>query len=462
LSAFTIESFYYLNTCIMLQKSVRSNVILKPLVIVILFGLLFSCQKGGQWPPKATEESADVVIGWYRFIEKLQRPLNPQPSPLAATRNFAYIGVGLYEAVSPGIKGSKSLSSKLYQMPEMPSIEKGQDYLWSATANAALASMFKKFLPGLTDANKASIDSFENANNERFSLVVFNDVLVRSQTFGRAIADAIFTWSTTDNFMLGSPGYVPPVFDGAWVPTPPAFANPTGAFLKDSRPFLESSLTYLAPPIPVAYSTDVNSDFYKAVKDVYDVNKGLTTEQKAIADWFADAGGPGVGEPAPYHLLSIITGMLESKHAKLGQAAEVYAKTGIAGKEGPINIFRSKFHYSLLRPVTYIQAHIDANWLPYLITPPYPEYPSGLAGLYTPMIQVLIREFGDVPVTDNTYDWRGTPARHYASLTKLVEEAAVSRVYGGIHYRFTQNATLVIGKELGNKIADIKLSGGPK
>ena len=148
---------------------------------------------------------------------------------------------------------------------------------------------------------------------------------------------------------------------------------------------------------------------------------------------------------------------MESKRAKLGKAAEVYAKTGIGQKDGPIVTFRSKFQYNLIRPVTYIQRQIDPGWLSYLINPPYPEYISGLFGLYSPVIQVLIRELGDKPVTDNAYDWRGLPPRHYASLTQLLEEAAVSRVYGGLHYQFTQDISIEVGKKLGNEIADLNV-----
>jgi hypothetical protein len=258
----------------------------------------------------------------------------------------------------------------------MPATQMDKDYLWSASANAALASMFKQFLAGLTEANIASIDSLENANNERFRLSTSDAVLTRSQAFGRAIATAIYHWSTSDNFNLSSQGYTLPVFPGSWVPIPPAFANPVGPFLKNSRPFLAYSLTATAPPLPFPYSEHPASQFYMAVKEVYDIGKTLTTEQKAIADWWADLGGVGVGVPAPYHLLSIITWALENQGAKLGKAAEVYAKTGIGFKDGPINTFRGKFQYNLIRPVTFIQRHIDPAWQPYLPAPPYPEYPS--------------------------------------------------------------------------------------
>ena len=168
-------------------------------------------------------------------------------------------------------------------------------------------------------------------------------------------------------------------------------------------------------------------------------------------------GGVGVGYPGPGHIISIITGVLEKKEAKLGQAAEIYAKTGIAFKDAFFRVWKIKYQHNLLRPVTYINQHIDSTWQSFLITPPYPDYTSGLAGVYTPVMQVLTREFGDIPVTDNTYVWKGSAPRQYASFTELAEEAAISRVYGGIHYRFTQDLTLEIGKKLGNEIANINL-----
>ena len=148
------------------------------------------------------------------------------------------------------------------------------------------------------------------------------------------------------------------------LPLPPPFA----ADLRYSRPLLKYSLTAIAPPIPVPFSEDPNSAFYAAAKEVQDLGGTLTATaaNKATANWWADAGGVGVGVPAPYHLLSIITTVLESQHAGLWKAAEVYAKTGIAMKDGAIITFRSKYQYNLLRPITYIRRNI---WMPagYLI-----------------------------------------------------------------------------------------------
>ncbi|HZI53596.1 MAG TPA: vanadium-dependent haloperoxidase, partial [Chitinophagaceae bacterium] len=350
------------------------------------------------------------------------------------------------------------LSTKLHQMPGMPQPENNKHYLWGASANAALPSLMKQLLVGLTDANKASMDSLEEAYNDRFRKHVPDAVIRRSAEFGKVIANAIYQWSTTDNFNLSSTGYTLPVCPSCWVLVPPATAA-VGPFLKDSRPFLAYSLTATAPPLPFPYSEDPTSEFYKAAKEVYEIGKALTPEQKLIPTWFADAGGPGVGLASAAHNLSIITWVLEKKNAKLGQAAQIYAKTSIAFKDALVIVWRSKFdvNFNLLRPVTYINRHIDPTWTTFLPNPPYPDYLSGLVSLYSSSLQVLKREYGDIPITDVAYVWRGSGTREYASITELVEEAGFSRVLAGIHYQFTQDITIKVAKDLGNEIANIRL-----
>jgi hypothetical protein len=441
----------------MQMPPIEQNRRLRMVIIIMILGLLSGCIKDDPFhrPPK--EESAKVLYDWYKLIIKIQLNTTPAPIVIQNNRDLGYVGVGMYESVRPGIKKAVSLSSKLYQMPWMPAADPNQEYLWAASANAYMAIILKQFFPNLTAGNKTSIDSLENIYLAKFKSYASDATVNRSQDFGRSIAAAIYNWSTTDNFNLSSVGYTLPVFPGSWVPTPPGFANPVGPFLSKSRPFLESSLTSTYPPLPFPYSEDPTSEFYKAAKEVYDVGKALTPEQKAIANHWADVGGVGVGYPGPGHPLAIITGVLEEQEVNLGEAAEIYAKTGIAFKDAFYRIWKVKYQHNLVRPVTYIKQLIDPAWNSYLITPPYPEYPSGLAGVYTPFMRILTRTFGDIPVTDNTYIWNGSAPRQYASFTKLSEEAAISRLYGGIHYLFTQNITLEMAKKFGDEIADIDL-----
>ncbi|HEY0752238.1 MAG TPA: hypothetical protein VGD26_13855, partial [Chitinophagaceae bacterium] len=336
--------------------------------------------------PMESAEDAEVVYDWYKFMIALQRPITPQPAVFPQSRAYAYIGIGLFESVQPGINGGSSFSPKLYMMPAMPKPDHSKKYLWSASANAALASMFKQLLATLSVADRAAIDAKELAIFNQLSQTTPQDVMLRSQAFGRSIANAIYNWSTSDNFAVTTGNYTVINEPWAWVPTPPNLPAAVGDALQNQRPFLKYSLTATAPPIPIAYSENPASAFYAAVEEVR-VMGGATTAtaaNKATANWWADAGGPGVGLPAPYHFLSIITSVLENEEAGLWKAAEVYAKTAIAMKDGNLCTFRAKYQYNLLRPITYIRRHMDATWLSHLTNPPYPEYSSGLIGFYGP------------------------------------------------------------------------------
>ncbi|MBC7828926.1 MAG: hypothetical protein H7122_14350, partial [Chitinophagaceae bacterium] len=146
----------------------------------------------------AMNEKADVAVDWY----KMQLGIilfNPASTP-SSNRSFSYTGISLYEAVRMGIPNSVSLSKRLNQMPEMPSPEKNKEYSVQTAANAAMASITRSLFTGANDANKISIDSLENAYNNRLKLTVSSSVFERSQTFGRKIALAVFEWSKSDKF----------------------------------------------------------------------------------------------------------------------------------------------------------------------------------------------------------------------------------------------------------------------
>lgn len=149
---------------------------------------LSSIAKAAPSTPKALHESADVALDWY----KLQlRFLLERNSAFNGGLFFGYIGIGLYESVRYGIDNSVSLSTQLYQMPEMPARENNNGYNWKVSANAAMASMVRSFYSGLTTANMASIDSLENAYNKSVNPGPGSAAFQRSQAFGRAIATAI-------------------------------------------------------------------------------------------------------------------------------------------------------------------------------------------------------------------------------------------------------------------------------
>jgi hypothetical protein len=363
----------------------------------------------------------------------------------------------LYESVRNGIPDHVSLSSLLNGMPAMPAVAPNTTYYWPESANAAMAELLKAFNVGLTAGNTISIDSMENAYNLKLKPLATDAASFdRSQLYGRSIAKAIIDWYKLDNSVLNNAGYVPPVGIGLWQPTPPANANGAMPFIGTAKTFLAVHST-LTIPAPLAYSEVVGSDFYKLVKEVYDINLALTQDQKNTAFYWVDQGN-GIGYTPPGHDFAIVRQAIEQKKANLGVAAEAYAKAGIAERDGTIVTWRAKYQHNLLRPVTYIQKVIQPGWLPFITTPPHPEYPAAHAALTGAVMQATARVLGETfPVTDKIYEFRTYPARTYASLFAAAEEAGISRLYGGIHYRPSIAAGLDLAKKIGNNIGDLKL-----
>ncbi|MHA4845205.1 vanadium-dependent haloperoxidase [Flavitalea antarctica] len=426
--------------------------------VVIL--LICSCEKRplfdiGHHPSKPTAEPSRVATDWYR----LQLQILLQRNSAFNGLYYGYIGIGLYEAVHHAQKNSISLSTKLYSMPAMPEPENSRTYNWEVVANSSMAAMTRTFFNGLTPANNASIDSLENAYNKRAKPVEASAVFNRSQVFGQSIATAIHSWFLTDKLNTTNAGYILPTpVHGSWAPTPPGFANlPVQPFLGNGPTYLTSLTSTIAPAFPVNYSEDPSSDFYKIAKEVYDVSKTLTVEQKNIASFYIDQGN-GIGFTPGGHDFMALTQAIETHGTDLSTAAEAYAKAGIAERDAAIVCFRSKYQYNLLRPVTFIQKLIDPSWTPFINTPPHPEYPAAHALITGAVMQAASRVLGeDLAFTDHSYDFRGFPPRSYSSLFAAAEEAGISRLYGGIHYRPSIITGLSVAKELGNVIGNIKL-----
>jgi hypothetical protein len=178
---------------------------------------------------------------------------------------------------------------------------------------------------------------------------------------------------------------------------------------------------------------DGGSAFYADAHECYLATTRLTAEQTAIVRFWSDDAG--LTATPPGHSISIATQAVRALGAPLDRAAEAYAGVGIAVSDAMIACWRTKFRYNVLRPVTYVQRVFDPAWMPLLITPPFPEYTSGHSVQSMAAAHVLTGLFGPVAFTDRTHAARGLPGRAFASFTDAAHEAALSRLYGGIHFR---------------------------
>jgi hypothetical protein len=223
------------------------------------------------------------------------------------------------------------------------------------------------------------------------------------------------------------------------------------------RPFVLSAADEFDAGPPQRYSENPGSRFYAEALEVHHTVNNLTTEQEQIALFWADDAGT-TATPAG-HSISILTQTLRQLGVGLDVAAEAYARLGIALADAFIACWHGKYRYNLVRPVTYIREVIEPTWgerLP-VTTPPFPEYPSGHSVQSGAFAEVMHGMFGDLPITDHTHDARGLAPRSFNSFFEMADEAAISRLYGGIHFRTAIEHGVKQGREIGSKVSCLKL-----
>jgi len=411
------------------------------------------------------QDDALVATAWFDLYLYLIQQTEGFTPPVAA-RALGYAGVTLYEAVVPGMPSYQSLVGQLNDLTALPQPDPKQRYAWPAVANSALASLARELFSNTVRDNKALIDALEQQLEASLQKKHDAATLTRSAEHGRTLAAAIYAWSISDgghkgqlkNFPLD---YQPATGVGFWQATPPKFLRtPMQPYWGDNRPFALQDDNPCEPPPPPVYSEEQGSPFYQQALEVYDTVRQLTPEQRTSALFWAD--DPGRTVTPPGHSLALATQVLRAEHASLALAAETYAKVGIAVADAFIGCWQTKFKYNVVRPITYIQQVIEPTWnnpnvTDPVTTPPFSEYTSGHSVQSAATAAVLTDLFGAAyAVTDHTQDHRGFLPRSYASFEELAQEAALSRLYGGIHYRAAIEAGSVQGRCIGEQVLALR------
>lgn len=378
-----------------------------------------------------------VVLTWYRLILELIRHTATY-SPPVASRAFAYLGVALWEAVA-STRGLTSLAGQINGLTSLPPAPGPLDEaaLMHATLSAATAAFFGNTGPTGQRAMQAMTDKL----GAKVVDGVDPNVADASNLHAIAIVTHILAWAESDGGAkvenLGFPmdwslGGTP----SSWVPTNTADLQqaPLLPSWGANRTFAVSGdLPCGLGPHP-EYSEDPSSAFYSEAMEVYQTTKSLTDDQKIIARFWSD--DPMLSPTPPGHWASIVIEIAARDGLPLERLADAMARLGIAVADAFIVCWRVKFEYDLLRPVTYIRRFIDPKWEPLLNTPPFPEYPSGHSTQSGAAYAVLEAIFGtDFAFDDATHEDDGLPVRSFPSFKAAAQEAAISRLYGGIHFR---------------------------
>lgn len=410
-----------------------------------------------------------ILITQAVFAQKLQKRLTNQISssvfslsqvmmhdvvnPPAASRYYAYGMLGAYEIVSQNNNTLPLLSSIIKNYKTISVVNKNQYnpeiaavYCILETGRLMLPSGFK-----LTDDEKDFLKSLKQYK-------IDSSVVNESVSVAKEMAAQVVNFSKTDHYseLSAKMHYRPQRDDSHWYPTPPAYIEAVEPHWKTVRPMIIDSCNEFVPKPPLAFSKDSTSSFYNLAKEVYDVSQNKTKEQTDIAAFWdcnpfavSTAGHMSIGfkkiSPGG-HWMSIAGIAADKANLSFDKSVLLHTVLSVTLMDAFIACWDEKYRSNRIRPETYINRYINVRWEPLLQTPPFPEYPSGHSIISTAAAEVLTYLLGDnFTFTDDSERLFDLPSRTFKSFRIAAEEAAISRLYGGIHFR----DAVVSGQEMG-------------
>jgi PAP2 superfamily len=428
------------------------------LKISALVFLLAACSSdNGEWKSKAG--NPDYL---HRSIKQVTDVIvHDIFSPPVASRIYAYISIAGYEAALHQDGKYKSLGGQLTGLDPLPKPEEGKEYCFPLASVQAVLKVGRTLV-----FSEDKMDAFYNGIMQEFKESgIPEEVFERSIAYGTQVADHIIAWSAKDNYKQSRsfPKYSIQSDPATWKPTPPAYMDAVEPHWKKIRPFSIDSAAQFKPIPPTPFSLDKKSQFYKEAEEVYLMGKNLTEEQRQIASfWDCNPFVMNVKGHVMFatkkispggHWMNITNVACKKTNADFLQSAEAYARVSLALIDAFISCWDEKYRSKLIRPESYINQYIDEDWVPLLQTPPFPEYTSGHSVISAASAVTLTELFGDnFAFTDSTEIEFGLTARSFKSFIDASEEAAISRMYGGIHYRPAVEQGVKEGRALGSYI----------
>jgi hypothetical protein len=384
-------------------------------------------------------------------------------SPPGAARFYGYSLLAAYMVYSEtGNFNEDSLLQHLKNpipKPELPLTFEKENINRAFSSTYAMLEVGKNIMPSgqrLTDAQDKLIQQYLK------SKLIKKKRLKPNIKFAEKIASIVLTYANADGYQKLSTlkRYSPSNNPGSWYPTPPAYMAAIDPEWKTIEPFFLENIVEFNPPAPAVYSEEKSSSFYKQLSEIYEVTSKLTEEQKLIANFWdcnpfnvSYSGHMAIGlkKISPGGHWIGITG-IACKKAELALKESLYIHTLVAMglHDAFISCWGEKYRSDRIRPITAINQLIDETWRPILQTPPFPEYTSGHSVISKASAVLLTSYFGDdYDFIDTSEVFFGLPERAFDSFLKASNEAAISRLYGGIHFR----DAIEVGMKQGENIA---------
>lgn len=381
----------------------------------------------------------DVILRWNRVLVETVSIPGQQPPTIVAARSFAMLHGAMFDAVN-SIDGSHE--------PYLVEVPGTKNASMEAAAAQAAHDVLIALFPTRSAVFAAELEaSIEGVPDYRVQ---------QGFRVGREAAAAMLAARSDDGWTAPAPPYVLSTAPGNWQPTPSAPAAFT--HYPAVRPFVLTSGTQFLPPPPPALGT---AEYAAALNDVKAV--GSTTSSTRTADQTESAlSWASIGTPTGIAVIwnNVARTLAVARGNSTVGNARLFAMLNMSHHDAFQNSFGSKYQYGLWRPVTAIRradedgnddTTPDAAWASLIGNPPYPTYAGNVATIGMANAGILALFFGrdDIPVQ---YTFANNATRSWASLSAMADDAARSREYGGIHFRFDSVAGQSIGLNTSNYV----------
>lgn len=382
--------------------------------------------------------------------------------PIIASRNYLYANIAAYEIIAAGFPDQyQSLAGQVNGLTEVPKAPAGQEIDFHFASILAFCKLGEAvtFPEG---SMKEYVDSLKKlVKDHGMPGAVFKNTVAFADTVGKVI----LAWSKKDNYAQTrtSPKYTVIDTPGRWIPTPPMYAQALEPHWNEIRTMVMDSASMFAPPPPPPFNIkDKNSLYYKEVMAVKNAGDSLTDEQKHIAEFWDDLGTRlNVSGHVMFitkkfsptgHWMNIVGIAAKTANVDFNTTVYAYAKTAIAMFDAFIQCWDEKFRSNTVRPETVINKYFDADWKPFLQTPPFPEYTCGHSTVSSSAAEALTSVFGDHFAYADTSELEfGIKNRSFKSFRDAALENNWARFYGGIHF----HNSCIISTEYGRKVGDL-------
>jgi len=439
------------------------TIYLRNVYVMIVVGGLVGCSR----PAKHIEISPEQ---YHQSVDKVvEIMIHDIFSPPVASRIFVYPNVAAYEILAQKSTKNKSLSGVLHELTPIPKVDSTQKVNLELAALMAHMELSKSLIfseDRYTKLQDSLYAQWEDTNKEEYE---------QSKAYAMKVVDHMKAWMNKDNYAQTrtmSKFTVDTDNPSRWQPTPPAYMDGIEPHWNEIRTFLLDSAQQFKPEPHPEFSMDKDSEFYKQLMEVYETGSEIQqsgnpdeSEKVEIAK-FWDCN-PFVSVTRGHfmfatkkispgaHWILIVKIITRKTNSNFEETVNAYTKTSIAIADAFISCWDEKYRSNLIRPETLINQHVDPDWLPILQTPPFPEYSSGHSVVSGAASVILTKLYGEpFQFDDDTELQFGLPVRSFNSFYEASSEAAISRMYGGIHYRAAIENGLAQGKAVGNFVAE--------